>query len=176
MIKTPAAFFLCLFSSLYLPAAPGGITIQALAAASDLIVVAKVDLVRTGGLLDKKRIASATVLEVWKGKKTGVLEFRAYPLRSNDFSDALAGETAILFLKKAGKKDPYQIAGSGRGRMPVRTVYKGAYASLWIYDILLPKGTHTIDGPDQAMRDALRSVKLNDLKKILKPVLIKLSF
>lgn len=138
------------------------ISFEQLVQSSDIIVVAKVKSV--GHLIDK-RYAEATVVEVWKGTPAERVEFLAAPTWTCDISEAIEGETVLLFLTKGGDSGSYAIAHSGRGRLPLRTVDGKSYATFWP-DIRLPKETPTIDGPEPEW-DFIRSVEVAIVRELV---------
>jgi hypothetical protein len=135
----------------------------------DLIVVATVESVSSP--LIGKRYAKAKVAEVWKGTKTETVEFLASPTWTCDISEAKNGETVLLFLTRSVKSRSYAIAHAGRGRMPVRAVNGKTYATFWA-DVVLPEGTHTIEGPDPKWK-FIRSVDVSVLRDLVKGALQK---
>lgn len=142
----------------------GATPLDDLATRSDLIVIAKVESIEKarGG----KQYAKARVTEVWKGAQTETAEFLASPTWTCDISEAHKGETVVLFLTKTDKSRSYRIAHSGRGRMPLRTVGDKSYATFW-GDVILPKDTPTIDGPDPKW-SFIRSVVVSTLRELVK--------
>lgn len=140
-----------------------------LVANSDLIVVAKVESV-SSRLLGKK-YAKARIAEIWKGAKMERVEFLASPTWMCDISEAKKGETVLLFLTKGGESRSYVTAHSGRGRLPLRTVDGKSYATFW-RDVILPKGTPTIDGPEPKW-SFIRSVELSLLRDLVKKAIEK---
>ncbi len=145
----------------------GSIALDQLARESAIIVVAKVKSVSQP--LIGKRYAKAAVVEVWKGDQKERVEFLASRTWTCDVSEARKGETVLLFLTKGGKSRSYEIAHSGRGRMPLRTVNGKEFATFWP-DIRLPKGTPTIDGPRPEW-DFIRSVEIAILRDLVNKVL-----
>ena len=135
-----------------------------LVANCELIVVAKVESVSSP--LIGKRYAKARVTEVWKGTNTTTVEFLASPTWTCDISEAKKGETVLLFLTKSDKSRSYAIAHSGRGRLPLRTISGKSYATIWP-DVILPKQTPTIDGPEPEF-DFIRSVDVTLLRELVK--------
>jgi len=136
-------------------------SLEELITRSELIVVAKVEKVSdaTAG----KRDAKANVTEVWKGSRVETVEFLASPMWACDVSDAKEGETAVLFLIKGKASRSYQIAHSGRGRMPQRTV--GGRPSAELYgDLRLPDGITTLTSEGNAW---VRCVDVPTLKAIV---------
>jgi hypothetical protein len=59
-----------------------------------------------------------------------------------------------------------QLAHSGRGRMPLRTVENRRYATVWVTDVGLPSSVSTISGPE-AEYDFIRSVPLDELVRLV---------
>lgn len=94
---------------------PFSASLEMLTKASTLIVVAEVEEVKQQrGTL----VATARILEVWKGTPPEKLHFRASKSWVCDSSHAVIGETIVLFLGG----DPLtamSIAYSGLGRLPV---------------------------------------------------------
>ena len=148
----------------------GSIVLDQLARESAIIVVAKVKSVSHP--LIGKRYAKAEVVDVWKGDQKERVEFLASHTWTCGISEARKGERVLLFLSKGGKSRSYEIAHSGRGRMPLRTVNSKEFASFWP-DIRLPKGTPTIDGP-RPERDFIRSVEVAILRDLVNKVLQKM--
>ena len=135
-----------------------------LATRSELIVIAKVESIEKAR--GSKQYAKARVTEIWKGAQTESVEFLASPTWTCDISEAHKGETVVLFLTKTGKSRSYQIAHSGRGRMPLRAVGDKSYATFW-NDVILPKDTPTIDGPDPKW-SFIRSIEVSTLRELVK--------
>lgn len=82
------------------------------------VYLARVESVDTEWLPPWRKVATATVLEVWKGKKVESVKFRASPSWECDTSQAEEGEVVVLMLEP--DTDEYlQIVNSGQGRFPV---------------------------------------------------------
>ncbi|HEV2762310.1 MAG TPA: hypothetical protein VGV38_04880 [Pyrinomonadaceae bacterium] len=106
-------------------------SLEALAKSAKVIVVAQVEKVvdetpeggaGASGVRDlywERRVASARVLEVWKGTADERVRFRASRTWSCDVSTAVKGETVVLFLVDDPKDTLMAIAYSGIGRLPV---------------------------------------------------------
>ncbi len=135
------------------------IPVEELVRQSDLIVVAKVESV-TRPLVGKK-YATAKVTEAWKGSSLKAVRFLASPTWTCDSSTAQKGETVVLFLTEGKKPHAFQIAGSGRGRMPISTAGSKFHASFWP-EIIFPKGIPTIDEPGFT-----QAVDLAELRKLV---------
>jgi hypothetical protein len=134
---------------------------------SDLIVLAEVESV-TKPLIGERK-ATARVLEVWKGSPIETVRFIASPTWTCDISEAVEGETVVLFLAKGDNPRFYTIAHSGRGRMPLRSVDGVTYATLWP-EVRLPEGTPTIEGPEPEW-SFIRSVEVEVLWELVEDVL-----
>jgi hypothetical protein len=63
-------------------------------------------------------IATARVIDVWKGQSAKSVQFRASRSWTCDVSNAIPGETVVLFLADTQTVVP-AIAYSGIGRLPV---------------------------------------------------------
>jgi hypothetical protein len=106
-------------------------TLEALTKGAKVIVVAQVEEVVTvqpensadaSGVRQavwEKRVATAKVLDVWKGTAGEKVQFRASRTWACDVSTAIAGETVILFLADDPKDSVMAIAYWGIGRLPV---------------------------------------------------------
>jgi len=138
------------------------LSLEELIKQAELIVVAKVEKVSSP--IDDKRYAEAKVTEVWKGAQTESVEFLASPTWACDVSDAVKGETVVLFLIKSKQSRSYQIAHSGRGRMPQRAVGDRPCADLY-EDIRLPDGITNLTSEGNAW---IRCVDVPSLKDIVK--------
>jgi hypothetical protein len=131
------------------------ITLRELIDMSDLIVVATVTKVEKGTTypppaephLPPPEIATARVLETWKGTHFQEVSFLASPTWTCDISDAKQGERVVLFLRSSKESRIYCVAHSGRGRMPLREVGSRTYATIWVHDVQLPRNTVTIPDP-----------------------------
>jgi hypothetical protein len=126
------------------------VTLERLAARSDLIVVARVtkvedgpaELQPAGDEFPPVKVATAQVIETWKGDKVREIRYIASPTRPDDIASAEKGERVVLFLE--GSKDsPHSIAHVGRGWMPIHDASDNRYATL-ADEVILPKGTPTI--------------------------------
>jgi hypothetical protein len=148
---------------------------------SDLIVVAKVDVIKPedpprkdwkdGNSDDVKwivahgRRAHAKVIEKWKGDDAKECEFLADKTWTCDSSSAEIGETVVLFLTKAQDKLPRQIAFDGYGRMPIRNVDRTDYATIEKH-VILPKETKLMPGPEPSNLP-VRGLALEALKQLV---------
>lgn len=139
------------------------VQLEELAQGSDLIVLAKVESVTKS--LTGKQHATARVWETWKGLPQETIKFAASPTWTCDISEAMEGETVVLFLVKSARRGSYTIAHSGRGRLPLRTVGGATYATFWP-EVRLPEGTPTIDGPEPEW-DFIRSVEIETLRDLV---------
>ncbi len=156
-------------------AAVADITLKELVVRSDVIVLAKVLTVEDGPTDIKAesdrfppvKVATAQVIETWKGSAARDVRYVASPLQTCDISDAKKGERVVLFLKNRNGSPILMIAHLGRGGMPLREVGGKTYATLWTEDVLLPKGTATISGPEPKY-SFIRSVELSKLKELVR--------
>jgi hypothetical protein len=122
-----------------------------LAARSDLIVVATVskvedcpaNLERVDPGMPALKVATARVIETWKGAPVREVRYVASPSWVCDTSDAKKGERVVLFLARRKDSRFLSITHAGRGRMPLREVGAKTYAALHD-EVILPKGTPTI--------------------------------
>jgi hypothetical protein len=149
----------------------GTVTLKELVDRSDLIVLATetkvehgpTDFKIEGEVIPSPQVATARVLEVWKGNADPEVRYLASPTWPCDISQAKVGERVVLFLMKPPDWPFWAIADSGRGRMPIRDVAGKAYATIYTGDVLLPKGITTIPGA-KPKYEFIRSVELNRLK------------
>ena len=152
----------------------GKMDLKELVARSDLIVVAKVSKVEDGPADAKPederfsavRVATAEVIETWKGAPPREVRFLASPTWVCDISEAEKGEQVVLFLTRRKEEPSLRISHSGRGRMPLRMVKGKTYATLWD-DVRLPEGTATVPGPEPEY-SFIRSVELSKLKELVR--------
>lgn len=91
-------------------------TLEMLTRSATLVVVAQVENVTEKGNV---RIATARVIDVWKGQSEGIVQFRASRSWTCDVSNAIPGETVVLFLVDNAQIGETAIAYSGMGRLPV---------------------------------------------------------
>ena len=91
-------------------------TLEMLTRSATLVVVAQVENVTAKGNV---RIATARVIDVWKGQSAGIVQFRASRSWTCDVSNAIPGETVVLFLVENAQTGETAIAYSGMGRLPV---------------------------------------------------------
>jgi hypothetical protein len=123
------------------------VSLKVLIAKSEMIIVAKVSKLEDGPADIKPvearypavKVATAGVIETWKGAKCGEVRFVASPTRYCDIADARVGERVVLFLEKLKGSTIMMIAHVGRGRMPVREVEGESYAML-PSEVRSPKG------------------------------------
>jgi hypothetical protein len=120
-------------------------TLEALTEKAKVIVVARVEEINTepfenanrasgvSEIRSEKRVATARVLEVWKGAAGEKVQFRASRTWTCDVSTAVMGETVVLFLAENPKDSVMSIAYDGIGRLPVRN------NSILLYSNLLTK-------------------------------------
>ena len=127
----------CITAMVSLRGEVADITLRSLATSSDTIVVVKVtkiepaadDISDVGDEYPPVRVATARVLETWKGPDVKEVQFVATPTEFCDISSAKEGETLVLFLDRRNRQ-PMHIAHVGRGRMAVRNIQGKSYATL----------------------------------------------
>jgi hypothetical protein len=156
-------------------ASVGKITLKELVDGSDLIVLATVTKIEDGpanlklgeDVFPPIKIATARVMEVWKGNTGHEVRYVASSTWVCDISNAKIGERVVLFLMtpEDWPKDwPFRLlAHSGRGRMLIRDVEGKAFATIRTHDVRLPKGLMTIPGPETKY-EFYRSVELSQLR------------
>jgi hypothetical protein len=138
-------------------------TLEALAKDARVIVVAYIEEVvteqpenrtNTSGVREitwERRVATARVLDVWKGTAGEKVQFRASKSWTCDVSTAIAGETVILFLVDDPKDSVMAIAYSGIGRLPVEN--NDGNARVLLYSSLLSKEIKKLIGiPEDTFR------------------------
>ncbi|QEH35555.1 hypothetical protein OJF2_41080 [Aquisphaera giovannonii] len=167
--------------------------IESLATNSELIVVAKVtkiedapaSLERDDPSMPPLKVATARVLETWKGGPVREVRYIASPDWTCDTSHADEGERVVLFLSyEHWRKDRtfFSITHAGRGRMPIREVEGKRYAAVQD-DVILPAGTPTIseqkttritlpaseqDRPSIVVTHPVRSIEVGRLRGLTK--------
>jgi hypothetical protein len=126
------------------------IDLKDLVAHSDLIVVATVtkidvapdDIKAVEDRYPPVKVATAGVVETWKGTAVKEVHFVASPTRYCDIAAAKEGENLVLFLERHGN-GPMMIAHVGRGGMSIHDVKGKPYATV-SGQVNLPEGTGTI--------------------------------
>ena len=91
-------------------------TLEGLTRNASLIVVAQVENVNEK---DGVKVATARVIDVWKGRSEGTVQFRASRSWTCDASTAIPCETVVLFLAGEAQTDVMAIVYSGIGRLQV---------------------------------------------------------
>jgi hypothetical protein len=122
-----------------------------LVAQSDLIVVATVtkveaapdDIKAVEERYPPVKVATARVVETWKGAVTREVRFVASPTRYCDIASAEEGEKLVLFLERQESSPIMLIAHVGRGGMHLHDVKDKRYATV-DGGVILPKGTETV--------------------------------
>ena len=140
------------------------VPLEELVTGSDEIVVATVTEVSSESTSGPRTYASAVVARTIKGSLQGSFNFLASPTWTCDISDAVKGETVLLFLKQQSDHS-FIIQHSGRGRMPLRVVGGRTYVTLW-NDVRLPGDAPTVAGPDPRY-DFIVSVELSYMKAMI---------
>jgi len=80
---------------------------------AQFIGIVRIERVSVGIPFLKRRRATATILDSWKGQPNGTVTFRASPASRFDVSDAKRGEEAVVFIEGG------DLLYSGQGRMPI---------------------------------------------------------
>jgi hypothetical protein len=127
------------------------IELKELVERSDIIVVATVTGIEATGQViasdDRRfpplRLATADVMETWKGPRLRAVRFIASPTQQCDITSAANGEKLALFLIRHGNSPIMTITHVGRGRMSLATVKDEQYARI-SNDILLPAGARVV--------------------------------
>ena len=129
---------LALIASL-LAAAPawaiaGRAWLEAAINAADVIVLADVESVQS---TEGSRIASARVLQTFKGNPGETVRFEASPSWSCDSSWAESGERALLFLVGKPRDKPYFLTSNGTGRLVVKVIAGEQFLETRLLDLPL---------------------------------------
>lgn len=127
------------------------ISLADLAKRSEWIVVARVTKVEAGPAdleeldpsMPRFKIATAAVIETWKGTPVREVRYIASPSWMCDTSYAELGEKVVLFLAKRRDSNYLEITHAGCGRMPLLTYSERPFAQL-ASEVMLPDGTATI--------------------------------
>jgi hypothetical protein len=152
------------------------VSLKDLVARSGLIVIARVAAVEDGpagiktegnGAFPPLRVATAEVIEVWKGGPLREVRYIASPVQNCDVSHADEGERVVLFLGSRTDTPIREISHLGRGRMPIRQIEGKPYATIDTKVVQLPEQIVTIPGPEPRY-SWYRSVKLNDLRQFVR--------
>jgi len=130
-------------------------TLAELVQRADFVGIVRVDSVSTRIPLIKRRRALATILQSWKGRRSGGVSFVAQATWTCDISQAKVGEEAVVFLEGD------RLVLAGRGRMPLYAREGRRLATIWP-DVRLPRGLSTEDGPDPEY-GFIRGVGVDDL-------------
>jgi hypothetical protein len=122
---------------------------------SEFIGIVRVDRVSRRIPLLKRRRASATILQSWKGQREGVVSFIAQPTWICDSSAAKQGEEAVVFVEGD------RLVLAGQGRMPIFSRGGRRLAAIWP-GVHLPGDLVTEEGPEPQY-GFIRGVRLDDL-------------
>ena len=126
---------------------------------SEFIGVVRVARIGVGIPFLKRRRATATILESWKGRASGSVTFRAAPTWTCDISDAKQGEEVVVFIQGG------ELQLAGRGRMPIFLREGRRLAAMWP-DVRLPPGLATEAGPEPQY-DFIRGVGVDALHAVV---------
>ena len=133
---------------------------------SDLVCLARVEKVESKS---DQKFAIAAIRDVWKGPNLSKVRYRAYPDWECDTSNAIEGESLLLFLTKEGSV--YGITNSGQGRWLLNTSVsqlgngRMIKVSVSIYDLLSKTELQSLK--DQQSIWSRHEITLADLKKFL---------
>ena len=89
------------------------ISLAELTERAEFVGIVRVDRISAGMPLLRRRRATATILDSWKGQVEGRASFVAAPTWVCDISDAERNEEAVVFIRDG------QLLHAGRGRMPI---------------------------------------------------------
>lgn len=126
---------------------------------ADVIVMVRVATITSGP--SDLRVATADVIEVWKGAPDSIVMYRASPEFACDMSTAVVGQTVVLFLGAADGSKTRTILHAGRGQMVIEDLGGETLASL--VGIVLPDALVKLDRLKPPM-PAQSSIPVNDLK------------
>jgi hypothetical protein len=140
------------------------LTPDELFADSDLVCIAKVLDVERVFWMPKRKYATASVIEVWKGPSISHVTFRAYPTWACDISSAEEGETVLLFLERS-KNGKFDIANSGYGRWKLNVKPYNTRLSVSEYDLMPPKDRSTLK--DWSKMRRTQAMDLKELREFL---------
>jgi hypothetical protein len=135
----------------------GKIDFKDLVVRSDMVVVVTVTKVEAGPkdieVWDESfspvKVATARVVETWKGKADKDVRFVASPTWVCDISSAKEGEKRVLFLQRLPNSPIMMTTHAGRGGMLLHNVKDKPYAIV-SDDVILPTGTRTISEKKKA--------------------------
>jgi hypothetical protein len=127
------------------------IELKELVERSDIIVVATVEKIEAAGDLIKAagdefppvKLATAGVVETWKGPRVKEVCFVASPTVQCDITSAAMGERLVLFLNRSGNAPIMTIAHIGRGRMVLEKI-KGEQFAIVEHGVELPAGVKLV--------------------------------
>lgn len=133
---------------------------------SELVCIARIERVETSGN-PKEKYGIGKVMDVWKGEKTKMVRFRAFPTWRCDTSQANEGETVLLFLEHF-KNSPLEIVNSGQGRWPLKNYLPGYEEDVVIelssYHLL---NQNELDSIKRGIDWSLLKIRLAELKNFL---------
>lgn len=123
------------------------IDLSRLVSASDRIVLAVVTKVEPGSKGIKStsspvKIATARVVETWKGSQVPEIRFVATPTEYCDISGAEKGEKLLVFLEPS-VHTVMKVAHLGRGQMTIQDIEHEPYAMI-AKEVKLPAGTRIV--------------------------------
>lgn len=145
-------------------------TFEMLTRTASLIVVAQVENVTEKGGIS---VATARVIDVWKGRSEETVQFRASKSWTCDVSKAIPGETVVLFLASDAQTGVTAIVYSGIGRLPVNnvegnqtvTVYGSLFTEAMKQEAGVPQETFSGDVSLAMLRKHVQQVTQGPLRK-----------
>jgi hypothetical protein len=132
------------------------ISLAELTERAEFVGIVRVDRISAGIPFLRRRRATATVLDSWKGEVKGRVSFVAAPTWICDISDAERNEEAVVFIRDG------QLLHAGRGRMPIFSRERRRLAAIWD-DVTLPSDIKTEAGPEPQYR-FIRSASVSRLR------------
>ena len=119
---------------------------------ADFVGIVRIDRVTKRIPLLRRRRASGTILQSWKGRRSGAVSSVAQATWICDISEAKKGELALIFLEGD------RLLLAGRGRMPIFTREGRRFAACGrMFAFPLTSGPRTVRIPNMASSAALPS-------------------
>ena len=145
-------------------------TFEMLTRSASLIVVAEVENVT---VKDGVSVATARVIDVWKGQAAETVQFRASKSWTCDVSKAIPGETVVLFLAGDAQRVVPAIAYSGIGRLPVNnaegtetvTLYGSLFTKAMKQEAGVPQETFSSDVSLAILKKHVQQMTRDPLRK-----------
>ena len=70
--------------------------------------------------------------------------------------------------RATGSSRLLEVAWSGRGQMPLRTIDNEPYVTIWTEDVQLPARVETVDGPEAEYADFIRSAPSDEILHLVR--------